>query len=243
MKYYLSLDKPHNKLATEIANTIKEYYPIGLKVYEEDYDKYPGIVKLKESISEHMEDYNSYMKPWKNFLKNLPIGFKGKIYNSGLPHNTSYGGELILEKYEDKSLIRVKKIVFNVSWLGDFYTVYGTDETIIKDEKDGRELFYRAINVITASPYKEFEKGFNYLQQAIEKEFIDYRFVPFYLCCFNIKDLQLPYSEPFDTTVYNAIFSGELDLIHLPSIYLRGNKYYGAEPSNIKVELRRPPNS
>jgi len=193
-KFYLSLTKPQNKLATEIAEVVKYYYPVGVDINSEEYNKYSGIIELSNKIGEHMIDYNTYVKPWKLFLINLLKGFKSKVHNYGLPHQSSYGGELTLEKYEDNSLIRKKKIIFNVSWLGNFYTIYGVDETTIKDETNGRGLSYRAINVITISPYKEFEKAFNYIRGAIEKEFTGHKFIPFRLCCFYIKDMQLPYS-------------------------------------------------
>ncbi|WP_183579469.1 hypothetical protein HDF18_23175 [Mucilaginibacter sp. X5P1] len=245
MKLYLSLTHPQNQQISEIANTIKEYYPVGLEVNSEGYKSYPGIINLDNTIGQHMTHYNAYIAPWRSFLKSLPKGFKSKIHNCGFAHQTSYGGELLLEKHEDKVLIRKKKLIFNVSWLGNFYTIYGVDETFVLDKKAMGEfdLHYHAINVITVSPHKEFENGFNYLQTAINKQFVDYKFIPFKLCSFYIKDLQTPYSYPNEATVYNAIFNESLDRVHLPSIYLRGDRRYGLEPGDTKVRLLLPPKS
>jgi hypothetical protein len=243
MKLHLSLTNPNNKLAAEIAAVIKEYYPIGLKANTDEYSNHPAFVKLNNKIGEHMTNYNAYIKPWKSFLLNLPKGFKSKIHNHGFAHDISYGGELTLEKYEDEKLIRKKKIIFSVSWLGPFYTIYGIDETVIKDERDGRDLFYHAINVITVSPYKEFESAFNYLRAAIEENFKDYKFVPFMMCSSSITDLENLFNPYYNkATVNNTIFSGILDRFDLSFIHPRGDRRYGFEQgSGNNVVLIPPP--
>jgi len=243
MKIYLSLTNPQNQLSVKIAETINEYYPTGLEGNSEEYNKHAGIIKLNHLIGEHMNNYNAYIKPWKSFLENLPKGFKSKIHNYGLPHQTSYGGELTLEKYEDDALIRKKKLIFNVSWLGNFYTIYGVDETYIRDKKAMGEFDfqYHAINVITVSPHREFENSFNYLKTAIDEQFVGYKLIPFRVCCFYIKDLHTSYSYPHEATVYNTIFNESLDRVYFPLIHLRGDKRYGSEPGNIKVRLLPPP--
>ena len=78
MKLYLSLTKPNNKLAAEVADVIKQYYPIGLKANTDEYNHHPTSVKLSNMIGEHMNDYNSYIKPWGLFLKIYPKALKVK---------------------------------------------------------------------------------------------------------------------------------------------------------------------
>jgi len=239
MKLHFPLDNPHNNLQANIAKTIKEYYPIGIKAGTDEYNNHPASKKLYDGINDHMENYNVYIKPWQTFIKNLPRGYKSKVHNYGLPNEFSYGGKLVLERYTDDSMLRVKELVFNVSWLGKFYTVFGVDETVIRDEGIG--YGYSAVNVITVSPYREFEKGFNYLQSAIENYFEGYKFVPFLNCSFYVKEVETKYIYGFDATVYNCLFSHQLDISYLPSIRLRGDRRYGMGESNVRVRLGPPP--
>ena len=229
MKHYFPLGSPRNKLQADIASTIKEYYPIGVEFNTEQYNSHPGYIKLGNIINEHMTDYRAYIAPWKLFLSGLPKGFKSKINNYGFAHQLSYSGKLALYSFEDEILIRKKSLIFNISWLGNFYAIYGLDETAIKDEKDGRGLFYHTINVITVSPHKEFKSAFNYLKMAIKQYFIGYRFVPFTLCSSIIPEMKSYRSYFNEATVYNSLFSDALDRFYLPSIFLRGDERYGIE--------------
>lgn len=225
MKRYFPLDNSRNALYKEIGDVIKEKYPIGLLRETVGYQEHPKIIKIVNAIGDHMDNYNTYIKPWRSFLNKLPRGYKSKIHSIGMPLDLSYSGELVLEKYEDEALVRLKKIVFVVSWLTPFFTVYGIDETFIKDMLDDREVRYHAINVITTSPYKEFEDGFYYLLNAIKAEFPDCKFVPFDASMLYVKDLQTPYSDLDECSVYNALFDNSLDVDNLP-IRLRGEQHW-----------------
>jgi len=240
MKRYLSLDiKHHNKLVAEIAETIKEYVPIGIRTMDPEYNNHPGIKKLDEIVGEQVKHYKQFISPWMSFLGKLKKVAKKRIPNTTYAHQWSYSAELILERYIDKSLCRVKKIAFAVSSIGPYFSICGIDETFIIDSEDRR--WYHSINIITVSPYAEFENLFNYLETEIKSQFPTYKFVPFNLCAYYIKDAETHYSNGEECTVYNVLFNNSLDSYH--NRYHRGDTLYGFGESNIKVTLEPPPPS
>jgi len=241
MKLNFPLDTPNNNLQADIARTIREYYPIGIQGGTDEYNNHPASKKLYAAQSEHADDYNTHMKPWATFFSNLPRGYRTKVLNNTLPGEPSYGGKLVLERYADDSMLRFKELIFNVSWIGKFYTVFGIDETVIRDE--GLGYGYSAINVITVSPYREFEKRFKYLQSAIEGYFEGYKFVPFMNCSARVKEVETEYIYGSKATVYSCLFSHLLNTRHLPSIRIRGDWRYGMEPSKRKIILAPPPSN
>ncbi|MGF7041805.1 hypothetical protein [Mucilaginibacter lappiensis] len=237
---YFPLNNRHNKLYEEIGETIKQYYPIGVRPDSPEYKEHPGIKKIMAIIEENATQNKKFTKPWVDFLKKLRSGSKRKIHNNSLPHDLSFSGELILESYQDESLQRTKKLIFSISLIAPFFSIYGVDETAIKEQDDEFGRAYRAINVITESPYKEFEIDFNYLQYEIEAQFNGYKFVPVRVSMFHVENLHTPYSNLDECKLHNALFNGYFDFT--PSTPFRGEMYYGSGPSNnITVELLPPP--
>ena len=245
MKRYLSLDpKPHNKLAVEIAETIKEFYPVGVSRESPEYNAHPGVIKMNEIMEDNILNNKNYKERWGTFLKKMGKDLKKSTENL---RSTTYGigpsfsADLILENYEDDAIIRVKKLSFAISLIGPFYTVYGIDETGIKEKDHEFGGAYRAINVITVSPFKEFEKDFNYVQQQIEHRFANYKFVPIKMSLAEVKGLYHHYLE--NAKVHNALFNHLFDLYDTSFGHTRGDTHYGYGESNIKVTLSPPPSS
>jgi hypothetical protein len=245
MKRYLSLDTKHNnKLVAEIAETIKEFYPIGIGRESPEYNAHPGVIKMNEIMEDNILNNKNFRERWGTFLKKLRKDLKKSADDL---HSTTYGvgpsfsADLILENYEDDALTRVKRLSFAVSLIAPFYTVYGVDETGIKEKDHEFGGAYRAINVITVSPFKEFEKDFNYLQQQIEKQFTGYKFVPITMSLTEVKGLYHHYLQ--DAKIHNALFNHLFDLYDTSFGHTRGDTLYGYGESNIKVTLSPPPPS
>ena len=242
---YFPLDSTRaTSMNSEIANTIKQYYPRGLSNFDPEYGKYPGIIKAHEIICENIgppeQKPGPYTKKWHSLIKSLRENSEKQIKGTTYGFVPGFSADLILENYEYESFTYTKRIAFAVSMLGPFFSICGIDETFVK-EKD-REFggAYNAINVVTASPYKEFEGDFDGIKLLIEKYFPNYKFVPFDVCMMHIKDVQTPHSMGQDCTIYNALFN------HLFNFYThfrsRGDGYYGSERNpNIKVTLTAPP--
>ncbi|SDE30910.1 hypothetical protein SAMN05216464_105178 [Mucilaginibacter pineti] len=233
---YFPLDNTHNKLYAEIGETIKEHYPIGVINDTPEYKEHPGIKKIMAIISENAAQNKKFNKPWIDFLKKLRSGSKKKIYNNSLLTDVAFSGELILESYEDNALFRTKKIIFSVSLIAPFFSICGVDETAIKERGDGFKRAYPAINVITESPFEEFENDFIYVQTEIEKKFTGYKLVPVRVSMCHVKDLHTP---NLSDKLHNALFNGYFDFNHVQ--FFRGEMYYGSGPGNITVQMLPPP--
>lgn len=231
-----------NKLIAEISEVIKKYYPIDVDNLDPAYLEHPGIVELTKITAENMTNYKKSFKPWTDFLKNLKAGTTKRIHNSGFAHEIAFSAEMIIQRNSYKSVKHTKKLVFSVSMLTPMFSIFGIDETLVPayDERLQREVAYGAINVVTASPYQEFETGFNYIMKSIQEQFPNYKFVPFYITQCFVYGLQTRDSYTNKARVHNALFNNVFD--YSPDmIFTKGDKFFGSEPSNISVTLLPPP--
>ena len=245
MKKYFPFDNARpGSLYSEIANCIKQYYPNGLSSLHDEYHLYPGIVKRNEIIAENIgppgQKLGPQSKKWEALLKFLNKNADKPIEGTTYGFVPGFSADLILEKFENGTLSYTKRIAFAVSLLGPFFSICGIDETTIKHEDDDFQRYYPAINVVTASPYKEFENDFNGIKYSMQKYFPDYKFIPFYICMMHLDGVQTPDSIGQEETVYNALFNHSFNYYtHHKS---RGDNYYGMERNpNIKITLSRPP--
>ncbi len=238
---YFPLDNPRVNLYAEIGTAIKVLYPIGLSREVPEYREYPGIKKIMQVIEESMTRNKKFSKPWIEFLKKLRSGSAEKIHNTTMPIDISFSGDMILEKYEDNALRRIKRLAFSVSIVSPFFAIYGVDETFIKMMEYKEASGYPAINVITESPYLEFGDGFNYLKSAIEVQWPDYSFVPVQIGLMDVKGLQTPYSNLEECKVHNALFNTAFDYNHVHNF--RGERYYGSGTGDTTVSLLPPSDS
>lgn len=243
--HYFSLSHRPYQIWAEVADTIKEFYPMGIDRDSPDYENHPGRIKMNNIIADNILDNKNFRKRWGGFLSIL-----GKDLNKTPDDlfSTTYGlrpgfsADLILERYEDDSLLRIKKLTFAVSLIGPFYSVCGIDETFIRNKYHdfGGGGGYHAINVITASPYEEFEKDFNHLQRRVETRFKGYKFVPISMCLKMVKGLHSDFLEY--GTVYNALFNHLFNSYYFPLARYRGDKQYGygENISGTKITLSPP---
>jgi len=241
---YLPLDNNHNKLASAIADAIKTYYPAGIDSFDSVYSEFPGIVKAYEIIYKNIGPPEQKPGPqaviWTSLLRELCARGTKEIKETTYGFVPGFSADLILQQFEDDSHTRTKRIAFAVSLIAPFYSICGIDETSIKEKGDESVRSYHAINVVTASPYMEFEADFKEIEQQINKFFPNYKIIPFDLCMSHIEGVQTPSSMGQDCTVYNAFFN------HLFNFYThfrsRGDGYYGDEKNpNFKVTLSPPP--
>lgn len=229
MRHYFPLSNSQNKLLAQVADTIKEYYPIDVDIQSSEYNDYAGTKKIDALVSENMTNNKAFGQPWKSFLTELKQSTKKRVHNSSHAHEISFSGKVVLETYQDNSMRRIKKIQFAVSLIGPYYSICGIDETLIKDKMDDREFGYPAINVITISPYEEFEKEFTSLESQIKAQFPDHKFLPIDICLSFVKGLHLSYNQEA-CTVYNALFNNSLD--QFTSNFFRGDVHYGYDKGN-----------
>jgi len=243
---YFSLENQRDPVLAEVAGTIREIYPIGLNTLSPEYNQYPGIIKAYEIIGENIgppeQKPGPYAKIWSSLLKSLRSTNGKRINGTTYGFVPGFSADLILESYEDESLTRTKRIAFAVSLIGPFYSICGVDETSVKEKGDEFGRGYHAINVVTASPFKEFERDFNCIKKLIEEKFLEYKFIPFNACMMHIKDMETPHSAGQDCTVYNALFNHLFNFYNYSFPVLRGDRLYGYDKSKLaKVTLTAPP--
>jgi hypothetical protein len=240
VKYLDDLNQKDFKLYKDLADTIYQYYPKGIQAVQEEYGKSEGIVKIYEIVSENIglpkNKLGKHGVLWQSLLKVLKSKTSKPINGTTYGFVPGFSADLLLEKYEDSSLIRVKRIAFAVSMLGTFYSICGIDETIIK--ADGR--YYQAVNVVTVSPFMEFEQCFNLVKQSIIEIYPEYVFIPFNICMLRVKDTYSVDSIYDQGTVYSFLFN---HLFHYYTHhYSRGDNWFGhTKNPNIKLTLTAPP--
>jgi len=227
MKLDFPLHDPGNSLLAAIADTIKRYYPGGIDIYSDDYSEHPARVEVRKIIDEnfmwHMAGIEQAQagKAFSTLFDELKQYSSNELLMADGAMGPGFSVSVVLEKYLEASLERIKRIAFAVSAFGPFFSVCGIDETIIT--LDG--IPYPAINVVTKSPYKEFEDWFKYLEQLVKKHFPDYKFVPFEICMMVLKDVEIPFWAGHDDTVYAALFN--MSFQHYGHTDPRGEWYKG----------------
>lgn len=227
LKFHLPLSQMQSDFYGELIETVTRYYPIGIKSSHDSYHEYPGQVTLGEILIDNIHIAKNYKSRWREFEKQLRIDLNKKIWGETYASKPSFSASVIIRKSKHFDLIHIKKLHFSVSLLGPYYTIYGIDETAVVDQKDGRDLFYAAINTVTISPYKEYESCFIALRELIEKQFTGYKFIPFKLHSMSIDGLFDPYHDDEEMTIYGALFDDFLQDYNLHR--MRGDRQYGTD--------------
>jgi len=225
MKYNFSFDAySHN--FWPIYEVIKRFYPIGIKRVSNAYFDYPGIKELEAKVASNIHDEEAF-KSWTQFEEEISKEYNLKVIGTTYGQAPSYSADIIIEQTDTESFRSIKKLSIAVSLAGDFFTIYGIDETAIKEKGSGEHpISYPSINVLTASPFKEFESIFKGLKKTIETKFTGYKFIPYAVNSMVIDGLQVRYLDDKDEcTVYNALFNQFLD--SYDSMFLRGDQYFG----------------
>jgi hypothetical protein len=225
MKFHLPLSPMQNDFYGSIFEAILKYYPVGIKSDSPAYHEFPGQVELGKIVVDNIHSNKNFKARWKDFDKEIKAELRKKIDGQTYATRPSFSSSLILKKFTHNELIYFKSIHYSVSLVGPFFTIYGVDETAIRDNKDGRDRFYTAINIVTVSPHKEFESDFNFIKSKIEERFKGYKFIPFRLHSMSIEGLYDPYKDNEEYTIYRALFDDFLN--GYDSFRRRGDDSYG----------------
>lgn len=201
-----------------VFQAINEHFPIGVSRSDDFYFSYPGLSKLESLLIDKIHKTDVYEAVWGSFIGHLANLSGLNVYSMTMGQEPSYSGTLEIEKFKHDNYTRKKRLLFCVSILGNFYSVIGTDGTIVKIG----ERSYCATNYLVVSPENEFEVPFNTLTSEIEKRFSQFRFVLFAICKQIIAGLNVNYSEIEDVSVFNALFNDQIDT-HVDYI---GDPYY-----------------
>jgi len=205
----------------KIYESIKHYYPIGIKKDESElYYSYPGLKELEAIVVDNIHNNEHFISRWVNFTKEIEVEIAREIIGTTYGQAPSFSSFVVLEKNSMDNLTRTKELHFFVSLAGPYYTIIGQHNIAIKigDNKN-----YRSTNYLVVSPENEFTDAFHLLCGKIEKQFKGFRFVPFHLCKQTIEGLNVRFTNENLCTVFYALFNNQIDMNNLNII---GNDYY-----------------
>jgi len=225
MKSYFAFN-PQTHNFWPIYEAIKTYYPIGIGyAYPVLYTEYEGQKKFVALLADNFHNMENFKARYESFTSKLQEQFGLEVQGTSFGQQPCFSFDLILEKTELPELTKVKKLSVAVSLLGDFYTIYGVDETTLQEERRPYPYNYHAVNAITASPYKEFEVHFLKLKQVILERYPHHKQIPFSILTTYIDGVYNRFDETNESTIYNALFNHLLRANYPYNI--RGDQYYG----------------
>lgn len=220
-----------------IYNRIKIFYPIGIPKGEGVgiFFEYPGLKKLEEIIIDNVHNEKNFQERWTNYNIELKKILEKEIIGTTYGQAPSFSSSIVIEKNVIGTCTHLKELHFAISFVGNFFTIYGLDSTRILDEKEGYKG-YGAVNVLTASPYKEFEKDFLLLENSIRTKYPNYKMIPYGFGKQIMDGLQVRYSDAEVCSIQMALFN---DIIQPRNNFrftqgmivdhTRGDVYYGIE--------------
>ncbi|HMI02009.1 MAG TPA: hypothetical protein VK541_05975 [Pedobacter sp.] len=209
-----------------IYEAIKIYYPIGIRyAYSSLYTEYEGQKKFGALLVDNFHNMDNFKARYESFTTKLQEQFGLEVQGTSYGQQPAFSFDMILEKTELPELTKIKRLSVAVSLLGDFYAIYGIDETMLKEGGDPYPYKYHAVNAITTSPYREFEEHFLKLKQLILERYPNHRQIPFSILTTYIEGVYNRYNETNESTIYNALFNQQLKAGYPYNI--RGDHNYG----------------
>lgn len=212
----------------EVYESIVKFYPIGLRRHQGKgiYFEYPRLKELERIIVENIHDEDNFKKRWVNFHdsigKELEMEIRGTTYGQA----PSFSSELIIKDKMIENCKHEKKLHFSVSLVGNYYQIYGSDSITVREGTD--RISYPSVNVITTSPYEEFEEVFKFVERKIKEKYPNHKIIPFRLGQFIIDGLQVRYLDDENCSINKALFNQFLSEKRIKK-YPRGDQFYGKE--------------
>lgn len=216
-----------------IADTIKEYFPIGNKtrLTSKNVAASPGFKKIGKIVNDEFLNQKAYRDKWGKLTSNLKKAFKKPVHAHPDLSGGGFFGEVIIEEDKKPNFIRQKSLRFYVSILGPFFSIHGIDSSTALLEIESRvpefnKGNFAATNAITISPVFEYLEVFNKLEDELRSFFPGYLFVPYAVGMSTIKNISVAdeHRDPRSLdTIYEALFG--IGAVH--DALTRGDQYYG----------------
>jgi hypothetical protein len=207
----------------KIYDTIKHFYPIGIKKDDSNmYLSYPGIKDLERILVEKIHDQYSFTNEWEEFTKDIEHQTGKEVIGTTYGQAPCFSSFVLLDSTTTGNIIRTKQLHFFVSAIGTYYTVIGQDKNTMKAEDSN----FESTNCLALSPVNEFSDLFKLLCEKIEVRFKGYLFVPFGICRQTIEGLDVRYGNDGLNTVFNALFNDHINVNTLNTI---GTDWYKNE--------------
>lgn len=195
----------------DVYNQIVKYYPIGIDKFDPEYGQFDGFKLLSEMI-EHKMAPGLYTDKWKPFVKSVKNTFPELIRTSSetMLMDVCYSGQLVIKEEVTKSIHYKQTLVFHLSVIESFFTIYGrNDISVVYSDRNKENLIFDP--VITVSPIGIYEKYYNYIRSSIHENYPESSFIPYILLKQRIDGLSLDahLKENQTGSVFQALFVGE----------------------------------
>ena len=226
MKQYFSFN-PYSHDFWPIYDAIKTFYPIGLKQQHDMglHQDYEGHKMLGAVLVDNIHNPEHFQERFGNFRDQIERQFGLPVQGTTYGQQPAFSFDIILEKTEYPGLSKIKKLCLAVSLLGNFYTIFGADETIVIKEGDPYPSHFHAINAVTVSPHKEFEQPYLELKAAVQEHYPSHKQVPYAILSSYLEGFYDKFAITGEGMIYNALFDQKLNNNYL--FQLAGNSYYG----------------
>lgn len=213
----------------EVYEAIKHFYPIGIPKSDalvgNLYNAYPGMKELGELLTQHIHNHDNFQQTWVKFTDEIQDETGKKVIGTTNGQAPSFSSSLLIHNETVGECTHQKELNFSVSLLGNFYQIYGVDETIIYNDEERK--YYISINVVTPSPFKEFKELFDFVEGKLKARFPAHKIIPYLFGQKYIRGLHLHYVDDEDCTVNQALFN---QFLSIQSRYpTRGEEAYGMD--------------
>ena len=250
MKFYFTFNSATHDF-WPVYDAIKTYYPIGIQESVSSlYFDYEGQKKLGKLILDNIHDPKNFKERFLDFSELVQNQFGLEVQDTTSGQQPLFSLELILEKTEYPGLIKIKKLCLGISLLGDFYTIFGINETIVIGDQKPYPHHYHAVNAVTASPVNDFEQPYLDLKKAVQERYPNHKQIPFAVLTSYMHGLYSKYGVGDECMVYNALFDQKLTTDYL--FQQQGDRYYAndewlkegvdlSEMKSVEVIVMPPP--
>lgn len=214
-----------------LYQSIIKYYPIAiLKSEHSIYFEYEGIKQLEKIVVDNIHNRENYQNRWVDFCDRISNDLDVKVMGRTGGQAPSFSASINIGENRSDTFVHSKDLYFSVSLVGHFFQIYGLDKTIVKDV-DSRG--YPSNNVITASPYREYESLFKGVEKIIRQEFVDYKFVPYSIGQTQIDGLCVRYTDDMNCTINMGLFNDFLSGKSHPN-GVKGKEGYGVQDWRVQ---------
>ena len=206
----------------DIYEYISKYYPIGISEFDSQYFEYKGYNLLQELVYSKLEHFQH--NEWKDFVEKAIKEHSQPLKADGVSPmpDPSYTGSLLLLQEKTRNVIYSRKIVFHLSVIGPFYTIYGLDSIVIEDKID-QVLSFKPI--LYVSPCNIYESWFLLIRHQFEEVYPMHRFLPYSLLKERVKSLSVAganVKNDQDASIFQALFTSE----DVTNYKIKGNDFY-----------------
>lgn len=194
----------------ELSSYLNFYYPIGITKDDPIYNKYVGIIDLKNIINHNILDNGVFVSKWeKDFFGKLEEKIDHKIIGvtNGLVPNV--GG--FIRTFQSDDLRVEHQLHFYFSFINDYFSIQLAILDRFKKLDDGSVGW--GVDKLVVSPVEGYyKKLFLKIEKYIKKRFPEAKILPYSIDTLRLNGLEVFHSNDQNCEIGQAFFSKVLPL-------------------------------